>query len=103
MKKQLLTLVAMVCLSISVSAGVVFRSQQSVCSGNEQVILKSNGTCQVWTSSTLQYSGTYTIEGDIIIMSFEGGKFRAKAEMNSSKTKLFSLTFNNTLYRTCSK
>lgn len=101
MKKSLMALIAVVCFSMSANAGVVFRSQQSVCSGNEQIIFKSNGAVQIWTNSTLQYSGTYTIEGNIIIMSVEGGEFRAKAEMNDSKTSLWNLTFNNVKYLSC--
>lgn len=102
-KKNLLVLVAVIGFAISVNAGVVFRTQQSLCSGNEQIILKSNGTVQIWTNSTLQYSGTYTVEGNIIIMSVEGGQFRAKAEMNDSKTKVWNLTFNGTKYLPCNQ
>ena len=103
MKKFLLVLVAIIGFGITANAGVIFRSQQSVCSGNEQIIFKSDGTVQVWTNSTLQYKGTYTIEGSIIIMSVEGGQFRARASMNDSKTTLYDLTFNGTLYRRCNR
>jgi ABC-type uncharacterized transport system ATPase component len=101
MKKVLLILVAVIGFGISVNAGVIFRSQQSVCSGNEQIILKSSGVVQIFANSTLQYSGRYTIEDNVIILSIEGGEFRAKATMNSSKTKLHSLTFNDVTYRSC--
>ena len=103
MKKFIVVLVALIGFGLSVNAQVIFRSQQSVCSGNEQIILKSNGAVQIWTNSTLQYSGTYTIEGKVIIMSVEGGQFRATAEMNDSKTTLFRLNFNNTWYNRCNK
>ena len=93
--------IAMLCFAINVSAGVVFRSQQSVCANNEQIIFKSNGVCQMWQNSTLLSSGTYTIEGNIIIMYFEGGAFRGRAEMNSSKTQLRNFTFNNVKYYPC--
>jgi hypothetical protein len=101
MKKILVILVALVGFGVSVHAGVIFRSTQSLCKDSEQIILKSSGTCEIWTNSTLQYSGSYAIEGNVIIMSVEGGKFRATATMNDSKTKIFSLNFNNTVYRPC--
>jgi|GEM_PF-1990464 len=103
LKKIFVILVVVVGFDISANAGVVFRSQQSVCSGSEQIILKSNGTVQIWNNSTLRYSGTYTIEGKIIIMSVEGGQFRATAEMNDSKTILVRLNFNNNWYNRCNK
>jgi hypothetical protein len=103
MKKLLLILVAVISIAISANAGVIFRSQQSVCSGSEQIIFKSNGAVQVWKNSTLLYSGTYTIEGNIIIMSVEGGQFRGKAEMNDSKTNLWNITIDGVKYTRCNQ
>ena len=104
MKKLILILVAIIGFGFSANAGVVFRSQQSVCYSNEQVVFKSNGTVEMWMSGELQLTGTYTIEGNVIIMTMSNGRvFRTQASMNDSKTTLFSLTFNSFSYTRCTR
>ncbi|MDR1227273.1 MAG: hypothetical protein LBK47_10325 [Prevotellaceae bacterium] len=102
MKKFLMILAAVICFKASANADVILRSQQAVCSGSVRIILKDNGTCQIWTNSILQYSGTYIIEDNTIIMFVDGKQFRAKTTMNDKQTKLLNLTFNGVEYRPCS-
>ena len=104
-RKYLFVLVAVICFGFTTTlAQSAFRTHQTVCSETCQIVLKTNGTYQVWENlTTLLYSGEYIIDENAIIMTVEGEKVRIEADINKSKTRLWSLTFKGVLYRICKK
>jgi hypothetical protein len=107
MKRILVILVAIICFGISANAQdrIVFRSTQTVCNNNtahsEKAVFQSNGTFQTTLNGRLQSSGTYTISGSNIILTFsDGGKLTCNASIANGQT-LNSIRINSATYTRC--
>jgi len=101
MKKYLMILLAVACFGLSANA-TVFRSKQSVCGKDGgQLIFKSDGSVEVWNNGVYAGEGTYTIEENIIIMSFENGKMRLSANHNGQT--LNNVSFRGDTYYRCNR
>jgi len=94
-------LLAVIGLAFSVNA-IVFRTTQSVCGKDGgQLIFRSSGTVEIWNNGVSVGEGTYTIEGNIIIMTFQGGKMRLSAEHNGQT--LSWVSFRGDTYTKCNR
>ena len=85
MKKYLMILVAVVCFGLSTNAGVVFRTTQKVCYGEEQVFFYSSGKVVV-TTTTKRYEGTYNLTdgGIAMVLNYEGEQIELFAQATTS-------------------
>ena len=108
MKQFLMILIAMVCFGSVVNAQdrkVVFRSTQTVCYNTdyskEKAVFSSNGTFQTTLNGKPQSSGTYTISGSNIILTFsDGGKLTCSASIANGLT-LNSIWINSVKFTRC--
>lgn len=100
--KKIMLLFALVVSMAIFAQGVGFRSNQSLCNGNEQVILKTDHTVEIWGNNMLVYSGTWERDGNVIIMTLEGAKIRCQIIIGSD-ANIHKLTFNDTNYYPCKR
>ena len=76
---------------------------QSLCSGKEQLILKTNHVVEIWEDGVLAYSGEWERSGsNVVIMSFDDVTLRAKFELNQQGA-IRVLWFQGDEYRPCNR
>ena len=104
MKKLIVILVALVGFGFSTYAGVIFRTTQTVCNGDEKVIFRNNGAVSVTTTSS-RITGTYNIVDDGIEMylDYEGETITifVRATMSYNKSYLDWIVYDENTYERC--
>ena len=100
-------LVAVVGFFLAVNAAVVFRSTQSLCNGTEQIILRSNGTFELYDDGVSVYAGKYSIDrstgSNVIELYVEDNTLRCTFNYKSDRMNISSLTFRGNVYRPCGR
>ena len=77
---------------------------QSLCSGKEQVILKTNHVCEIWEDGILAYRGTWERSGtNVVIMTFDDTTLRAVIVTDNGGTRITKMTFQGDNYYPCSR
>lgn len=93
-------MVAVIGFGISANAGLVFRSTQKVCNGEEQLFFYSSGKVVV-TTTTTRYEGTYDITDGGIAMVINGVNLFARASISNNNSYLDWIIYDNQTYKKC--
>ena len=85
--------------------GLVFRTTQNLCHGQDQLILYRSGSFELYQNGVEVYSGTYTIDTEysVVILFVGDSKLRCKFQYKSDGQNIASLTFQNETYRPCNR
>ena len=77
---------------------------QSLCCGQEQVILKAGGTCEVWVNGVLELSGEWERSGTtVVILYFPDKTLRAVINTDNGGTRITKMTFQGNNYYPCNR
>lgn len=88
-----------------IDMGVVFRTNQNLCCGSDQLILYKSGNFELYQKGIEVYSGTYIVDSEnkVVVLNVDGTKLRCKYQLKNDGQNISYLTFGNDIYRPCNK